>query len=142
MGALLYIDIDNFKSVNDVHGHQRGDAVLTEVTALLREATGPKDLRGRIGGDEFVVWLVGADGERGEVVASALAERGRALAVHSSAPDRPTGLSVGVAVRPPGSTESIEAVVERADQAMYRAKAAGRKAGAGGGWALSDGGGS
>lgn len=136
-GALLYIDIDNFKSVNDVHGHQRGDAVLTEVTALLRENTGPKDLRGRIGGDEFVVWLADADSDRSEAVAQAIVERGRGLAVHSSAPDRPTGLSVGVAVRRSASAEGIEAMVERADQAMYRAKAAGRKAGAGGGWSLS-----
>ncbi len=141
-GALLYIDIDNFKSVNDVHGHQRGDAVLTEVTALLRETTGPMDLRGRIGGDEFVVWLLDADPGRAEAVARAMAERGRGLAVHSSSPDRPAGLSVGVAIRPPGSAEGIEALVERADQAMYRAKASGRKSGAGGGWALSDGGGS
>ena len=141
-GALLYIDIDNFKSVNDVHGHQRGDTVLTEVTALLSETTGPNDLRGRIGGDEFVVWLDDADVDRGEAVARAMVKRGRDLAVHSSAPDRPAGLSVGVAIRPAESAESVESAIERADQAMYRAKAAGRKAATGGGWALAGGAGS
>lgn len=136
-GALLYIDIDNFKAVNDVHGHQRGDAVLSEVTALLRETTGPDDLRGRIGGDEFVVWLDAAGADRAEAVACAMAERGRDLVAHSSAPNRPVGLSVGVAIRPGGSAEDIEAVIERADKAMYRAKAAGRKTTAGGGWAVA-----
>ncbi len=137
-GALLYIDIDNFKSVNDVHGHQRGDAVLAEVTAMLRETTGSDDLRGRIGGDEFVVWLEGADGDRAAAVAEALVGRGRALAAHSSSPDRPAGLSVGVAVRAAESDEGVAAMVERADKAMYRAKAAGREALAGGTWALAD----
>ncbi len=137
-GAVLYIDIDNFKSVNDVHGHQRGDAVLTEVTTLLRETTGPDDLRGRIGGDEFVVWLEGADGSRAAEVATAMAERGRTLAAHSSAPDRPAGLSVGVAVRPAKSREHVAATIERADKAMYQAKAASREALAGGGWALAE----
>ncbi len=137
-GALLYVDIDNFKAVNDVHGHQRGDAVLTEVTTMLCETTGRDDLRGRIGGDEFVVWLDGADGDRAARVAEDLVDRGRALVVHSSAPDRPAGLSVGVAVRQAGSAETVAAMVERADKAMYRAKAAGRKAGAGGDWALAE----
>ena len=137
-GALLYIDIDNFKSVNDVHGHQRGDAVLTEVTTLLRETTGQDDLRGRIGGDEFVVWLEGAGTDSAKKVAGVLVDRGRVLAVHSSSPDRPAGLSVGVAVRPAGSKEPLAQTIERADKAMYRAKAAGRKALAGGDWALAD----
>ncbi len=137
-GALLYIDIDNFKSVNDVHGHQCGDAVLTEVTTLLRETTGAEDLRGRIGGDEFVVWLDGADPDRAVAVAGKMVERGRALAAHSSAPDRPAGLSVGVAIRPADSKETIAAMIERADTAMYRAKAEGREALAGGKWALAE----
>ncbi len=134
-GALLYVDIDNFKAVNDCHGHQRGDAVLTEVTAILQSSVESSDLCGRMGGDEFVLWLAAADRARGEAVAEALVAKGRGLAPHSASADRPAGLSVGVALCCGGAGETVDGLIERADKAMYRAKQTARTAGGGGGWA-------
>lgn len=138
-GALVYIDLDNFKAVNDLCGHQQGDAVLGRLSAILQDAIEGRDLAGRMGGDEFVLWLDGADAARASGVAAALIEAGRAMATLSAAPDRPLGLSAGVALRRAGSTLTLPQLIAQADGAMYQAKAAGKSAKAGGGWALGSG---
>lgn len=124
--ALLYADLDNFKPVNDLHGHQRGDEVLRAVSELLTGGTRPGDILGRVGGDEFVLWLSRAD----ESVASAVAERllrGVAALRDLSADDaRPLGLSVGIAVREGGGGERAQELADRADHAMYAAKTSGK----------------
>jgi len=123
--AILYIDFDGFKSVNDAHGHATGDELLCVIAARLRNAIRGSDLAARLGGDEFAVLLVGLRLETAAAVARELVELlslpypiGR-LTLHISA-------SIGVAEYP-GAGTSIEALLASADRAMYRAKAAGKR---------------
>jgi diguanylate cyclase (GGDEF)-like protein/PAS domain S-box-containing protein len=136
--ALLYMDFDRFKLVNDTHGHEMGDALLRQIAerllgALRRsETSGSRGtttaLAARIGGDEFVVLLEGIDGLHtaraiGERLLTALAEPyalGRSLRVHSSA-------SIGIVSSEQCSPEAdAHSVLRDADTAMYEAKRAGR----------------
>ncbi|MGN6130534.1 MAG: EAL domain-containing protein [Nocardioidaceae bacterium] len=116
--ALLYLDLDNLKVVNDSHGHEVGDQLLREVAARLGRVAGPETMVARLGGDEFVVLAEGLD----ETAARALAE---AVTVSLAAPvaqlPEPVyaAASIGVAVAPPCDPASL---VECADIAMYRAK--------------------
>jgi diguanylate cyclase (GGDEF)-like protein/PAS domain S-box-containing protein len=126
-GVLLFCDVDNFKQVNDRLGHEAGDAALRAVANLLRAAVRPRDLVTRIGGDEFAVWMDNAD----EYIATDRAERLRqdapvALAHVGAGPDLPLSISIGIAVRRPGTGETLRDILARADQAMYDVKRAGR----------------
>jgi diguanylate cyclase (GGDEF)-like protein len=126
-GALLFIDLDNFKLLNDAAGHEIGDEALQLVAQLLRAQTRPTDLVARLGGDEFAVWLDGAD----EFAAAERAERLRAAAPPAlahlvPATGEPLTMSIGIAGHWPGRGEDIETVVHRADQAMYSVKRTGR----------------
>jgi diguanylate cyclase (GGDEF)-like protein len=122
--CLLMIDLDGFKAVNDRHGHAVGDRVLVEVAAHLRAATRPEDLVARLGGDEFVVV---AEGLLGPEEAQGIAQR----VLHAlsgpmlAAPESRIGASIGIATGNPAET-ATEALLRRADSAMYAAKAAGR----------------
>ncbi len=124
--AVLMLDIDHFKRINDAHGHDVGDQVLREVAAVLRQATRSDDLVARHGGEEFVVALpVAAPDqatERAERVRLALAER-RILA--GGVPLRVTA-SLGLAYTPAGRPRSIAALISTADQGLYQAKNSGR----------------
>jgi len=138
--AVLVIDLDHFKQVNDRHGHLAGDSVLLAVAARLRAEVRDQDLVGRFGGEEFVVLLagvdvtdVGTDGSEGANVL-AIAERVRAgvaaLRVEIPTPDGPlqiTGLtaSIGAAIHPRHGAD-VGALVHAADAALYAAKRAGR----------------
>lgn len=125
-GALVYCDLDNFKQVNDTHGHERGDAALRELAAILTGSTRGEDLVARLGGDEFALWLEGTDETAARARALHLLDRARALLPYSGAPDRPLGLSLGIAVTRPGSGETLAALMARADGAMYDAKREGK----------------
>ncbi|RMD80075.1 MAG: diguanylate cyclase, partial [Gammaproteobacteria bacterium] len=129
-GALLFIDLDRFKPLNDALGHRAGDRVLQEaarrIQALLREV----DTVARLGGDEFVALLPGLGREPGEVARGALraAERIRDALREGYAVEGHRfhmGASVGVALYPQDGREP-EALLHHADAAMYRAKARGR----------------
>jgi diguanylate cyclase (GGDEF)-like protein len=118
--ALMMVDVDHFKAINDKHGHARGDQVLKSVAAGLCAALRGNDFVGRWGGEEFCVLLPGtqlADAQQ-------LAERVGAR-VAASAAGVPVTVSIGVAEHGAADTE-LEAVIRRADDALYRAKAAGR----------------
>jgi diguanylate cyclase (GGDEF)-like protein len=121
-GALFYVDLDNFKPVNDRFGHARGDEALCRVAELLRLGTRPGDLLGRLGGDEFALWLEGVDDE----ACRARAERLLALAVElaplSGAADRPLGFSIGIAPLAAGAEIALAELTARADAAMYAVK--------------------
>lgn len=129
VGALLYLDLDNFKAVNDVHGHTRGDAALSEVAALMTgDGTRRGDIAGRIGGDEFAIWLEETGVEGAMTRATALLEDAGGLRRHSGSADRPLTLSIGVTVAKPDENCSVDSLIAAADAAMYRAKQAGKGA--------------
>lgn len=123
--ALLYVDLDNFKAVNDLHGHQQGDAVLKAIGGLLTTGVRPGDLPGRLGGDEFVLWLGRTDEAQAVAVAERLLDGMVALRHLSAAPDKPLGLSIGIAVHRVGR-ETLQELTDRADSAMYDAKKRGK----------------
>jgi diguanylate cyclase (GGDEF)-like protein/PAS domain S-box-containing protein len=124
--ALMYVDLDNFKHVNDTRGHQAGDDVLVEVRNILLQHTRPTDMVARLGGDEFAAWLTGADLAIAKTRAGQFLTRIGALAEKSGSPDRPLGMSIGIAAWTPDSGEALDTLLARADQAMYNAKRAGK----------------
>lgn len=124
--AVLFCDMDNLKALNDAWGHAVGDLVLQVLAKRILTAVRSGDLAARLGGDEFLIGLLGV---RDAAEARRLAERIRQLAqrpieVQGSAVT--TTLSIGVALAHPG--DDVEAILLRADHAMYRAKAGGRNA--------------
>ena len=123
-GSLLFLDLDDFKRVNDTLGHAAGDQVLNGLAALLRARLRDSDLLARLGGDEFAILLPHTSGEQASTVAEQLlaAIRGQTMAIEG----RPVTVSasIGVALFPDDG-HSVEEVLAGADAAMYRAKAAG-----------------
>jgi diguanylate cyclase (GGDEF)-like protein/PAS domain S-box-containing protein len=126
--SLLYIDLDNFKLVNDTRGHQAGDAVLLELSRILHDNSRSGDLIARLGGDEFVMWLDGVSEALAARRAEAILEQCRSLVAFSGDPARPLGVSLGLAAFDPERPEGAEELLARADAAMYRVK---RRGGAG-----------
>ena len=135
--AVLILDLDHFKLVNDHHGHLAGDSVLSSIATALRSEVRENDLVGRFGGEEFVVLLPGLDGrERGGCELEAVAERIRrrvdGLRVEVPTPDGPLtvddlSVSVGGATFPSDGAD-LRQLLEVADSALYAAKRAGRNA--------------
>ncbi|MEV4490093.1 EAL domain-containing protein [Micromonospora coxensis] len=123
-GALLLIDIDNFKDINDVHGHAVGDDVLRLLARLLLRELPAGTVLGRLGGDEFAVVLPGAYAEDALTMAETLCN----AAVRTPVPMAGTGLrvtlSIGAASLEPGDTR--DTMLAHADLALYEAKNAGR----------------
>lgn len=119
--ALLFLDLDRFKSVNDIFGHAEGDRVLRRVTAMLRDSTGPNDTVARLGGDEFAI--IQPDQVQ-PAAARQLAER--ILATFAAEMDTgrdPTavGVSIGIAIYP-GDGNGPDQLRNNADMALYRVK--------------------
>jgi diguanylate cyclase (GGDEF)-like protein len=123
--ALLALDLDHFKLLNDGHGHAAGDAALAGFGGLLQLQCRSQDLAGRLGGEEFAVLLADTDLE----AALAIAERLREATAGVPAA-RPLTVSLGVAVLRPAPgvplDDLLDEVLRRADRALYRAKADGR----------------
>ncbi|MCP9488378.1 MAG: GGDEF domain-containing protein [Solirubrobacteraceae bacterium MAG38_C4-C5] len=121
--AVVVFDVDDFKAVNDTHGHAVGDAVLREIAARCRREVRGGDVLGRLGGDEFVVLLPGAGVEGARRVGDALGAAVAAAPIDAGGVAVPVTVSLGVAAAPP---EDLTALLARADQALYEAKRAGR----------------
>ncbi len=131
--ALLLLDLDGFKTVNDTHGHGAGDQLLIAVAHQILAAAGPEDLVARLGGDEFVVLTL--DHQPGALLNRAAALRDDLMHLAGvPTPGITARASIGVAVREPVDTNPTD-LLHRADLAMYRAK---RKQGV----AIHEGGGS
>lgn len=124
-GALLLIDLDHFKEVNDTRGHDAGDQLIVSTAAVLRGSLRETDLVARLGGDEFAVLLREADREGAEAVAAAVVERIRANSRTLEGVNRRVTASIGV-VTFAGAAERAEDVLALADMLMYDAKEAGR----------------
>ncbi len=124
--SLIYVDLDNFKLVNDIHGHKRGDEALLAVREILLKHTRPIDLLARLGGDEFAVWLEGADERIAVGRCQQMLDASKALAHFSGTPDLPLTMSLGVAVHDPATPETLNDLLARADEAMYAVKRDGK----------------
>lgn len=124
-GALLLIDIDNFKLVNDLHGHVAGDRLLVQLSELIRAILPEGALAARLGGDEFVLLLSDASSERIVTLGSTLREQFQQTAARSYATPEPVTLSIGAQVfeQPPAS---LAALIEQSDAALYVSKRGGR----------------
>lgn len=122
--AVLFLDLDRFKPVNDEHGHATGDAVLQEVAERLRHQVRGSDTVARLGGDEFVVVAEGIDREIAGLVAHRLVEAIDHPIFLDATTTVSVSASIGVAWGRPGSL-SAATIISHADQAMYDAKGAG-----------------
>jgi diguanylate cyclase (GGDEF)-like protein len=124
-GAMLMLDIDNFKHVNDTYGHPAGDQLINEVADVLRRRTRESDVLARLGGDEFAVVLPHCSRTEAVLVAEAIAE-----AIRRHVPEQdgvePVTASVGVAMFGEDPRISAASIVSEADTAMYAAKDGGR----------------
>ena len=118
--ALVLVDVDHFKRVNDTHGHDIGDGVLVALAALLRENTRARDVLARYGGEEFVIVLPGMAAKQAGEVCERLRER---VATHTgfipAVPELRVTLSLGLACAP---RYEATALLKAADLALYRAK--------------------
>ena len=125
--TLMFVDLDNFKPVNDRLGHEAGDDVLRHTAVLLRKTFRPTDLVARLGGDEFAIWMNGADhmtaAERAEYLRDAVPSE----LADITGPDLPrVGVSIGIACRDAADAEPLDSLMRRADRAMYEVKRGGR----------------
>ena len=125
--SLLIVDIDQFKSVNDTHGHILGDKVIVAVARALQACTGSRGLVARIGGEEFSALLLHTGGDAALGIAEqvrAAVERGRIRRAEGSDSIGGVTVSIGIAAR--SEAESFETMMQRADRALYQSKSAGR----------------
>ncbi|WP_274642807.1 GGDEF domain-containing protein [Pseudomonas serbica] len=124
-GALLLIDIDNFKQVNDLYGHTAGDRLLVTLSDMIRSVLPDRALAARLGGDEFVILLRNASNEQIVGLGSALREQFQHAAAQTFATPAAVTLSIGANLfdHPPAS---LAALIEQCDAALYQSKRGGR----------------
>jgi len=123
--AVLMLDLDHFKQVNDSHGHAIGDAVLRHFVALLVGELRKIDTAGRVGGEEFAIILPGADAAAARVFAERLRQKAEDTPFLHQGQTIPVTVSIGIAAMR-ASDRDADAILARADIALYRAKEAGR----------------
>lgn len=123
-GTLLFIDADHFKSVNDTYGHAMGDAVLRELGAALKSSINDDDLVGRLGGEEFAVFLAGAGPERTTLVCECIRLKAKAVCRTIGPIAHELSVSVGTSMHRP--QQELEKLLIAADRNLYLAKSRGR----------------
>ena len=128
-GAVVYIDLDNFKGINDNYGHKAGDAILQEVGKVLRDVFRETDTVSRIGGDEFAVIMNEVACDEAQSKADIVEQKIREIRI--TAHDKQVSVSASMGVQIFGGTncQSEEAIIEAADKAMYSNKAASKNEG-------------
>lgn len=122
--SLVVADLDHFKAINDNHGHEAGDRVITAFADVLRTLADPRAVIGRIGGEEFVAFIPGADLASARLYAESVRTAFSSLSIAGLRPDRPISASFGVARLTAG--DSLSDLLRRADAALYEAKKGGR----------------
>ncbi|MBE0581322.1 GGDEF domain-containing protein [Devosia sp.] len=122
--SLVVADLDHFKAINDSHGHEAGDRVITAFADVLRTLADPRAVIGRIGGEEFVAFIPGADLASARLYAEGVRTAFSSLSIAGVRPDRPISASFGVARLTAG--DSLSDLLRRADAALYEAKKGGR----------------
>ena len=132
-GALFYVDLDNFKPVNDRFGHHAGDRALVAVSKLLRAQIRSGDLAGRLGGDEFGLYFPEMSPDQAARKGEALIAATTELLEYSVDGAHPLGFSVGIAIYDGASPEDFQSLMHRSDEAMYKVKHAGK-----GGYRVAD----
>jgi diguanylate cyclase (GGDEF)-like protein len=124
--AVLFLDVDRFKRVNDALGHHVGDALLRVIATTIQRIVRPEDVVARYGGEEFVVLCRGISARNAVILAERIRQHVAAVEVPSGS-DGPTTVSIGVAATDPGmAPRSAAELLAAADGAMYRAKELGR----------------
>ncbi|MBB6185404.1 GGDEF domain-containing protein [Oleiagrimonas soli] len=124
--AVLMLDVDHFKSINDRYGHAVGDIVLTRLGAHLQGILRGGDIAGRIGGEEFALALPATSRDGALKMAERLRVEVAAMAPPDEAPDLKVTVSIGVAALGPGAEATLDEALRMADGALYRAKRNGR----------------
>jgi diguanylate cyclase (GGDEF)-like protein len=120
--AVLLIDVDHFKQINDVHGHAAGDRVLADVARSCREQVRPDDIVGRYGGDEFVIVIPQGTSQRAARIAARLTGP---LTRLTTGDGTPTAFTISAGVAESGGSGDLPSLLAHADLAMYEAKKAG-----------------
>ena len=123
-GAMLYIDVDNFKQLNDTHGHAAGDRVLRALGSLIAAGVDEEAAAARIGGEEFTIYLPQADIRAARTVAETIRRRLREMSDGAMPDVQAFTVSIGIAMRRPG--QGLEALLAEADRNLYSAKREGR----------------
>ncbi len=124
--SVIFLDLDNFKNINDTYGHDVGDEALKVIGKILNEQLRAGDMPGRLGGEEFVITLVGANIERTKVIAEKLRVIIEAHELRSGDKKIPLTASFGVAEYLEDKDNDVQALIKRADDAMYKAKQEGK----------------
>ncbi len=124
--ALILVDIDHFKKVNDTHGHTVGDLILREVADVLRESTRGEDLVARYGGEEFILALPSSSLEQATERAESIRNRLSSRLVEASQSRVGVTASLGLSFAPAGRVRDVAALITSADEALYIAKRSGR----------------
>ncbi|MGO8900039.1 MAG: diguanylate cyclase [Isosphaeraceae bacterium] len=124
--ALILVDLDHFKRINDTHGHDVGDLILREVADVLREATRAEDLVARYGGEEFILALPSGSLEQATERAECIRSRLSSRLVDASQVRVGVTASLGLSFTPAGRVRDVAALITAADEALYVAKRSGR----------------
>lgn len=124
-GALMFLDLDQFKDVNDISGHHMGDELLVEIARRLEAGVGSKGLLGRLGGDEFGLILPGADREAAIALAGRLQATVQSVVIRTRSWRHQVSASIGIVLFPDHGSDAQQ-LMAAADLAMYQAKEKGR----------------
>ena len=124
--ALLFIYLDNFKQVNDIYGHAKGDEVLKPFANILTANTREEDICCRLGGDEFAIWLESVDEVSASQKAQNIIKCNDELRKLAENAEKPLSLSIGVALCSPDTGLTLDDLLDNADKALYDVKKNGK----------------
>ncbi|MBD1401279.1 GGDEF domain-containing protein [Pelovirga terrestris] len=124
--SLLLIDLDHFKQVNDIHGHQAGDHILQQVAAAIKKSSRDADICCRYGGEEFAVILPDTAAREAEILARRIHRTIAGMSRQLPQEHQPVTVSIGIGSSSDMNRGKVELMIEQADQALYRAKRNGR----------------